>query len=348
MPLISLAGRIGSGKSLMANIFDQLGYDEYTFASPLKEIAVIFGFNENHVNGSQQDKLIIDPDWGCSSREWLQKFGTEVCREQFKILFPNSHFPYGIWAYLMEKEYKYRLEVTVGAPYCMCVSDNRFVNEAECIKKNSGHVIKIIGDRSDDHKSNHRSEVEIDLIEADFTIVNNKDTTIQELVEQAVKILKIIDPDRTSLKHSDYATDSYKYIIKHVSKDISKWIEEDIQRSIQQNRDRQATVMSKLIAELPMAGDALMPTESTETKKTELTKTESTKADVVGEEPVKTELMVHTINNQDDDDEANEEKEGHGDKDDDEDDSDNEDENEDANENEVEDSLSSSPSCIIL
>ena len=342
MPLISLAGRIGSGKSLMADIFDQLGYDEYTFASPLKEIAVIFGFNENHVNGSQQDKLIVDPDWGCSSREWLQKFGTEVCREQFKILFPNSHFPYGIWAYLMEKEYKYRLEVTVGAPYCMCVSDNRFVNEAECIKKNGGHVIKIIGDRSDDHKSNHRSEVEIDLIEADFTIVNNKDTTIQELVEQAVKILKIIDPDRTSLKHSDYATDSYKYIIKHVSKDISKWIEEDIQRSIQQSRDRQATVMSKLIAELPMAGDTLMPTESTETKKTESTKTESTKVeskktDVVGEEPVKTELMVNTINNQDDDDdEANEEK-------DDEEDSGNEDD-----ENEVEGSLSSSPSCIIL
>lgn len=339
MPLISLAGRIGSGKSLMADIFDQLGYDEYTFASPLKEIAVIFGFNENHVNGSQQDKLIVDPDWGCSSREWLQKFGTEVCREQFKILFPYSHFPYGIWAYLMEKEYKYRLETAVGAPYCMCVSDNRFINEAECIKKNGGHVIKITGDRSDEHKSNHKSEVEIDLIEADFTIVNNKDTTIQELVEQAVNILKVIDPERTSLKHTAYTTDSYKYIIKQVTNDISNLVKEDIQRSIQQSRDQQVTTMSKLITQLPMSGDTLMSTKTTETTKTETKKAETKKADVVGVEPVKTELMINKINNRndddddgDDDDEANEEK----------------DDEDSDNENEVENSLSSSPSCIIL
>lgn len=223
MPLISLTGRIGSGKSLVARILAELGYREYALASPLKEIAVTFGFNPQHVNGTQEDKLIVDPDWGCSSREWLQKFGTEVCRETFPVLFPNSNFPHGIWSFLMKKEYQRQLAINPN--YCMCVSDNRFLNEAVCIKEMGGYIIKLVANTNNKYQSSHKSEIEIDSIEADFLIINHRGVSIRYLITQIVKILRHIDPERHGLDQSKYRNETDDFIIEYLTKYITSIID---------------------------------------------------------------------------------------------------------------------------
>ena len=45
MMLVGICGEIGSGKSLIADYLTHtLGFDEYAFAKPLKDIAIAMGF----------------------------------------------------------------------------------------------------------------------------------------------------------------------------------------------------------------------------------------------------------------------------------------------------------------
>ena len=56
--LIAICGKSGSGKSSIAKILcEKDNFIEYTFASPLKKIAEIFGFENEEIYGSQKNKL---------------------------------------------------------------------------------------------------------------------------------------------------------------------------------------------------------------------------------------------------------------------------------------------------
>jgi hypothetical protein len=72
----------------------------------------------------------------------------------------------------------------------MIISDVRMRNEAEAIKRNGGVIIRIM--RDVEHSDTHKSEVEIDMIEPDYLIYNNK--TIKDLnssLEQLVSLWEI-------------------------------------------------------------------------------------------------------------------------------------------------------------
>ena len=56
--IIGITGKIGSGKSTLAQILEEkFGYTEYSMATPLKEIGRIFGFTEEQLYGTQEQKL---------------------------------------------------------------------------------------------------------------------------------------------------------------------------------------------------------------------------------------------------------------------------------------------------
>ena len=137
--IIGITGQMGSGKSTAASYLkEKYGYTEYAFANPLKDIAVVMGFNVDQVYGTQDQKLEINKMWGVSGREFLQKFGTDICRDTLPSLFPNNDFGQNtIWIKLFEK-------------YCVdnpgvniVVSDVRFPDEARFITSAGGSIIRI-------------------------------------------------------------------------------------------------------------------------------------------------------------------------------------------------------------
>ncbi len=56
--IVLITGNIGSGKTLASTILqEEFGYHEYTFSEPLKKIAIILGFTEQQIYGTQDQKL---------------------------------------------------------------------------------------------------------------------------------------------------------------------------------------------------------------------------------------------------------------------------------------------------
>jgi len=173
--LVLLAGKSGSGKSTAAGILEtEFGFTEFAFAHPLKEIARIFGFN--NVYGTQEEKLQINELWGISDREFLQKFGTEICKKELPKLFPTMA---NVWSRLMEGTIKNNQDKRIVISDCRSPDD-----EIPMAKKYGGFIIKLIrpcveNEEKKSKTSTHETETSIDKIEADEVIYN--DGTIEEL-----------------------------------------------------------------------------------------------------------------------------------------------------------------------
>ena len=145
--LIMLTGKIGSGKTTVANTIIT-NYDrmiEKTFAWPLKKIAQTIGFTHGQVYGSQEQKLELNSFWGISGREFLQKFGTDVCRNALPNAIVDMQFNgMTLWARLMEKTILENL-----GSFHIVVSDGRFDDEARLIKRYGGVVVRIVRNGSE-------------------------------------------------------------------------------------------------------------------------------------------------------------------------------------------------------
>lgn len=171
--LIGLTGRIGSGKSTVAeHLVKEHGFTELTFAGPLKEIGVVFGFTHDELYGTQEQKATPNAYWGVSGREFLQKFGTEIGRQTLPTLIPEMN---DVWIRLLETKLDKHEHIVV--------SDVRFPNEADIIKKHGGLIVNISRcEREGNHTHatpTHSSESSSQHITPDYTIVNNG--TLDEL-----------------------------------------------------------------------------------------------------------------------------------------------------------------------
>jgi hypothetical protein len=156
--LLGVSGEIGCGKSTVVDyIAKNHGFIEYMFAKPLKDIALILGFEEHQVYGSQEQKLEINNFWGITGRRFMQVFGSEVCRDHLPRMLPDMNLNgVTIWARLFEKylfDNKYRN---------IAVSDVRFPDESNIIKKYGGITIRI--ERQTNNRthaySQHKSETQ--------------------------------------------------------------------------------------------------------------------------------------------------------------------------------------------
>ena len=196
--LIGLMGTMGSGKSTCANyLINQYHFVEKTFADPLKKACkIIFLLDDQQIYGTQQQKEASDPRWfGCSSRTMLQFVGTDLFRQQLHKIMPEL----GENIFIRHFELWYQQIIIENPDIKIVISDIRFQNELDIVKKMGGTVIKIVrnlDDRTPFESSKHCSEAnQVNVIGYDYVIENNE--SIDKLHEILDQILKKI-----CLKHS--------------------------------------------------------------------------------------------------------------------------------------------------
>lgn len=183
-PIIGITGKIGSGKTTIANyLVDKYDYTEYGMADPLKGIGKLFGFSDRQLYGTQEEKLEIHPYWNVSARHFLQKVGTDLFREHLHEVLPEMKMEGTIWVEIFKMENN-------RFPKQYVISDIRFLDEAKAIKDMGGIIIRTVrGDTSGGNTyTKHRSEMEMDKIDADYTIDNN--CSMEELQDKLNKLVE--------------------------------------------------------------------------------------------------------------------------------------------------------------
>lgn len=183
--IIGITGKLGSGKSTIAEyLVDKHNYIEYSFATPLKQIGGIFGFTYDQLYGTQENKLEIHPYWGVSSREFLQKVGTELFREALPKIIPEMKIS-SVWVDLFKLKF-------YETPDIYVISDVRFLDEAKAIRDLGGIIIRT--ERTNrtlsitQKETQHRSEIELERIPANY-VINNDKLTKEEAQKEIDRII---------------------------------------------------------------------------------------------------------------------------------------------------------------
>jgi hypothetical protein len=171
--IIGLLGEAGSGKDTVANyLISKHGYSQDSFAASLKDaVSAVFGWDREALEGktseSREWRETVDSWWSerlnipdLTPRLMLQQWGTDVCR---------NHFHNDIWIASLER----RLSTNSNT----VISDCRFPNEIDIIKKMNGITIRIY--RGASISNNHISEYAWKSIEPDYKIYNNE--SLEEL-----------------------------------------------------------------------------------------------------------------------------------------------------------------------
>jgi hypothetical protein len=143
MAIIGLVGFIGSGKGTAGDILQALGFTKESFAGSVKDIAsVMFGWPRHLLEGDTEESRLFretpDKEWTkrfdnvpFTPREALQKIGTEVGRNIFHRDF---------WVQVLESK--------IDKSKNYVITDVRFPNEIEWIKKQGGLIIEIQRDKN--------------------------------------------------------------------------------------------------------------------------------------------------------------------------------------------------------
>lgn len=144
MYIIGLCGQAHAGKNKVAELLQgHHPFDEYAFADPLKKAAaIIFDLPIEHFY-DEILKETINEFWGMTPRQMLLKLGTDACRDNIRD---------DIWV----KRTIGSVEKSISVGNNVVVTDVRFPNEAEEIKRLGGHIVRVIrrdGELAVDHKS---------------------------------------------------------------------------------------------------------------------------------------------------------------------------------------------------
>ena len=159
-PLIGLTGRARSGKDTVAGMLKTVvDFKSLAFAAALKDgLKTMLDLTDEHVYGDLKEVVI--EDFGKSPRQMLQTLGTEWGRQ----LVHDD-----IWLTVTRRKIdRWREE-----GFAVVMTDVRFENEAEMIRKMGGRVWHVV--RPDAPKINaHASENGVSFDAAtDITIYNN-------------------------------------------------------------------------------------------------------------------------------------------------------------------------------
>lgn len=163
MPLlVGIGHKKRRGKDTVANrLVDKHKFVRVSWADSLKESArIIFGFSDAQLYGDLKE--VIDPYWGMTPREAMQKLGTDGCR---------NHVDKDIWiksAWLRVQKV-WEENPTIG----VVVPDVRFVNEANFIKEKGGVLWRIDREIVADEASTHESETALDSFDQWDLIIDN-------------------------------------------------------------------------------------------------------------------------------------------------------------------------------
>lgn len=199
--IIGVVGLIGSGKGTVGDYLSgHKNFVSLSFAAALKDaVSAIFGWDRFLLEGS----TTISRDWREQPDEYwsgklgrmitprliLQEMGTEVMRKNFH---PN------IWIDSLEK----RIQSETGS---IVITDVRFPNEADLIKRLSGQIVWVRKDPLPDwfleaQQGNMAPAIELNIHESerawigtpvDWTITNNG--TLLGLYEKIDQLIKDIN-----------------------------------------------------------------------------------------------------------------------------------------------------------
>ena len=170
--IIGITGKKRSGKTTAAQAFEECGFTQLSFATPLKKTAWMFlselGFVDAKIAEFEQDKEQLIPIIDVSYRYLLQSLGTEWGRNCVNA---------NLWTLAMRK----RL-TDLGVEYNdVVIDDVRFDNEAHMIRELGGHIVHLhrmhldsITDYSFSPDA-HASEQGIIFVPGDVHVVNNGD-----------------------------------------------------------------------------------------------------------------------------------------------------------------------------
>lgn len=173
--LIGITGKARSGKDTVAKLIEDYGFTQIAYADPLKTAAsVIFGVDIS--NFYEDDKKeAFNPFWGMTHRKMLQTLGTEACRKGIDQ---------DIWLKRAELTF-----AEIGND--IVISDVRFDNEAEQIRRLGGTILHVVSGREstlDQQDQKHASEAGVTYKSAD-RIVNNRGT-LEELPTVVASVMK--------------------------------------------------------------------------------------------------------------------------------------------------------------
>jgi hypothetical protein len=182
--IIGLTGTKNSGKDTIGNyLANKYAFTKICFAEPLKKSCqVIFGFTNYQLNDVTA-KEKIDPYWKYSPREILQKVGTELFRDKLGQMF--ELIGDDIWVKILHRKITDMINDGVDR---IVITDVRFPNEANYIKKQDGYIWKVTCSNVSPNKySLHKSETNQSII-PDENI--NNDSTIKNLFSIIDKKMK--------------------------------------------------------------------------------------------------------------------------------------------------------------
>jgi hypothetical protein len=180
----------------------------YSFADPLKVIChSLFGLTKGQCWGTDEQKNtptmlkwenmpgVVTPEsegniqskWNAemlgivlhesgpmTARELLQFFGTNIMRKMYEPVWVNATIN------------KIKQEGSLRS----VISDVRFPDEADAIKKAGGKLIKLTRSVS---KDSHPSETALDnYINFDYVIDNSGDSTVENLIEEIKKVYRAV------------------------------------------------------------------------------------------------------------------------------------------------------------
>tara|TARA_R110000851_G_scaffold178869_2_gene325821 strand:- start:387 stop:1232 length:846 start_codon:yes stop_codon:yes gene_type:complete len=159
----------------------------YSFSDPLKQISIgLFGLTQEQCYGTDgQKNTLTNVRWGdipgitapknkkrkkMTAREFLQYFGTEVCRK----------IKEDVWSQRCIED------IQNENPLIAVIDDCRFMNEVDAIQNAEGKIIKLTRSA---HEDSHSSECALDDWENYDAIIDNKNMTINETCVEIIKLL---------------------------------------------------------------------------------------------------------------------------------------------------------------
>lgn len=171
-PLIGITGKARAGKDTVASfiVAAQGGY-RYAFADPMRSMLRCVGIDLDDPYWQDRKEEII-PALGVSPRRMMQTLGTDWGRE---LINPD------FWIIMASQR------LLLNGPG-MVISDVRFENEAEWVRKHGGRVIHVVRPTADAVEA-HVSESGIKVDALDIQLFNTG--TREELQDSVRSMLNV-------------------------------------------------------------------------------------------------------------------------------------------------------------